>query len=263
MGGVELKFLFVGVLTEASVSYPYLDGIDQFDNWQTYGENWRDDVDGVTSQDQYGDEFVACPDNMKSIMVTDYGYFSYFFIQEKIIIEAAQGITLSLVFAFIILTIATQNWMMAMYSVGVIFAIVMCVIGFTVANGWKLGVIEAVIYVMVVGMSVDYVVHLSEAYLASGKETREDRTMRMLGIVGSAVLSGALSTMIGIFWLLFATIVIFLKFGSFIFFLIFCSCGMSLVAFTAAMTMIGPEGQKGSVNICFENGKSRCKGDPN
>merc|ERR1712083_1295553 len=149
--------------------------------------------------------------------VTDYGYFSYFFIQEKIIIEAAQGITLSLVFAFIILTIVTQNWMMAMYSVGVIFAIVMCVIGFTVANGWKLGVIEAVIYVMVVGMSVDYVVHLSEAYLASGKEKREDRTRRMLGIVGSAVLSGALSTMIGIFWLLFATIMIFLKFGAFSF----------------------------------------------
>jgi len=137
----------------------------------------------------------------------------------------------------------------------------MCVIGFTVANGWKLGVIEAVIYVMVVGMSVDYVVHLSEAYLASGKQTREDRTMRMLGIVGSAVLSGALSTMIGIFWLLFATIIIFLKFGSFIFFLVAVSCLFSLVSFTAAMSAVGPEGDKGDIRMLYLNCKKRMSGE--
>ena len=194
-------------------------------------------------------------------MVTDWGWFSYYFLQEKIIQEAAFGIALSLGFAFIILTLATQNWIMAMYSVMVIFAIVMCVIGFTVANGWKLGVIEAIIYVMVVGMSVDYVVHLSEAYLASGKEKRVDRSRRMLGIVGSAVLSGAMSTMIGIFWLLFATIMIFLKFGAFIFFLIACSCFFSLVSFSAAMSAFGPEGEKGNIRAIYRKCKRRCTGE--
>lgn len=150
---------------------------------------------------------------------------------------------------------------MAAYSCIVIFSIVMCVIGFTVANGWKLGVIEAIIYVMVVGMSVDYVVHLSEAYLASGKEKRVDRTRRMLGIVGSAVLSGALSTMIGIFWLLFATIMIFLKFGAFIFFLIACSCVFSLVSFTAAMSAIGPEGDKGDIRVLYRKCRRLCGGE--
>merc|ERR1719461_830236 len=98
-------------------------------------------------------------------------------------------------------------------------------------------------------MSVDYVVHLSEAYLASGRESRKERTMRMLGILGSAVLSGAMSTMIGIFWLLFATVMIFLKFGAFIFF---------LVAFTAAMSAIGPEGDKGDIRVIYLNCKRRC-----
>merc|ERR1719471_2723159 len=197
---------------------------------------------------------------MSSILVTDYGFFSYYFIQEKIIAEAVFGIALSLLFAFIILTLATQNWMMSMYAVFVIFSIVMCVVGFTVANGWKLGVIEAVIYVMVVGMSVDYVVHLSEAYLASGKVKREDRTRRMLGIVGSAVLSGAISTMVGIFWLLFATVVIFLKFGSFIFFLIACSCAFSLISFTAAMSAIGPEGDEGDIWVIYKRCRRKIMG---
>merc|ERR1712079_466612 len=236
------------------------DGIDQFNEWQDYGENWANNVDGVTTQDQDGNEFVDTPTSLSALTVTDMGYFSYYYIQKKIIQEAVIGIGLSLLFALIILTIATGNWLMAMYSTIVIFSIVMCVIGFTVANGWKLGVIEAVIYVMVVGMSVDYVVHLSEAYLASGKETREDRTMRMLGIVGSAVLSGALSTLIGIFWLLFATIMIFLKFGSFIFFLIACSCVFSLVSFTAVMSAIGPEGDKGDIRVLYRKCRALCGG---
>merc|ERR1712003_227389 len=112
----------------------------------------------------------------------------------------------------------------------------------------------------VVGMSVDYVVHLSEAYLASGQETRFFRSRRMLGIVGSSVLSGAISTMLGIFWLFFATNMIFFKFGSFIFFLICCSCGMSLIAFTAAMTHIGPEGDSGNVLALYKKCVARCKG---
>merc|ERR1712113_780959 len=168
---------------------------------------------------------------------------------------------LSLILAFVILTFATANWIIAIYSVFTIFVVVICVMGFGMANGWKLGVIEAVIYVMVVGMSVDYVVHLSEAYLASGESKREGRTRRMLGIVGSSVLSGAISTLLGIFWLFFATNQIFFKFGSFIFFLISCSCLMSLVAFTAAMTYVGPEGDSGNVYILYKNCVARCKGE--
>merc|ERR1719221_2568539 len=83
----------------------------------------------------------------------------------------------------------------------------------------------------------------------------------MLGIVGSSVLSGAISTMLGIFWLFFATNMIFFKFGSFIFFLICCSCGMSLIAFTAAMTHIGPEGDSGNIVLCAKRLRARCKGE--
>merc|ERR1712129_530866 len=115
--------------------------------------------------------------------------------------------------------------------------------------------------VMVVGMSVDYVVHLSEAYLASGEEQRFFRSRRMLGIVGSSILSGAMSTLLGIFWLFFATNMIFFKFGSFIFFLIFCSCLMSLVAFAAMMTYVGPEGDSGDIVKCWQKCRARCSDD--
>eukprot|EP01084_Bolivina_argentea_P002491 4595_1 len=253
---IDLKFITVSVLTDASVTYNYNDGIKLFDNWQKFGDKWRDNIPGQNSNDKNGNAFVETPSTLKSIMITDRIIFSYFYTQRQIIREAISGIGLSLGFAFIILTLATQNWIMALYSCFVIFSIVVCVMGFSIINGWKLGIIEAIIYVMVVGMSVDYVVHLSEAYLACGKQTRIDRSRRMLGIVGGSVLSGAVSTLIGILWLFFATIVIFKKFGAFIFFLIFVSLTFSMVSFTAAMSSFGPEGSTGNIILCA---KKCCK----
>ena len=129
--------------------------------------------------------------------------------------------------------------------------IVVTVIGFTVLMGWKLGVIEAVIFVLVVGMSVDYVVHLAEAYLASGENNRVDSARRMLGIVGSSIVSGAVSTGSGVFVLFFANVVVFFKFGTTIFWLVFMSISFSIFAFTATISMIGPEDDFGNVYICL------------
>lgn len=42
----------------------------------------------------------------------------------------------------------------------------------------------------VVGFSVDYTIHLSDAYLESDKATRTERTQEMLAIMGPSVLSG-------------------------------------------------------------------------
>ena len=49
------------------------------------------------------------------------------------------GISISLVLALVILVIATNNWVIALMSAFVIFMIVVCVIGFSVMLGWKLG----------------------------------------------------------------------------------------------------------------------------
>ena len=258
---LDPKFFIVDVLTEGQITDDFNDGITFYEDWQEYIKNWRNNIDGITTIDINGDEFINTPSTLKSIMTV--GMFWYYYLQEEILYEAYTGIGMSLFLAFIILTLATQNWITSLYSVIVISSIVICVMGFTTFNGWKLGIVEAIIYVMVVGMSVDYVVHLSEAYLASGKYYRQDRTRRMLGIVGGSVLSGALSTLIGIFWLFFATGVTFFKFGSFIFFLISVSLLLSLIAFTATMSVIGPEGSSGNVVLCAKRCWKLVKKDNN
>jgi len=248
---LELKFFTVTVKTEIEASTNYVEGIELYLNWQDFIKMWEENDNGINSVDQYGNDYLDTPQSLQSIKAIS-GLFSYFYTQRQIIDEAIIGIGVSLSLALLVLTVATGNWAMALYSTFTIGAIVICVMGFTTLNGWKLGVIEAVIYVMVVGMSVDYVVHLSEAYLVSGKYHREARARRMLGIVGGSVLSGAMSTLIGIFWLFFATVVMMYKFGAFIFFLISVSCIVSLISFTAAMTLIGPEGEFGDIVVCYK-----------
>merc|ERR1719419_1956302 len=133
--------------------------------------------------------------------------------------------------------------------------------GFTVMLGYRLGVVEAVIYIMVVGMSVDYVVHLAEAYLHSGEVLRVHAARRMLGIVGISVISGAVSTCGGIMFLIFSYNQFFFKFGLNIFFLMVMASLYALVGFTAAMSSFGPEGPQGNTTICYYWCLSLCNKD--
>uniref|UniRef100_A0A7S3UNQ6 SSD domain-containing protein n=1 Tax=Heterosigma akashiwo TaxID=2829 RepID=A0A7S3UNQ6_HETAK len=112
-----------------------------------------------------------------------------------------------------------------------------------------MGVVESIIYVMVVGLSVDYTVHLSEAYLASGRATRQERTRAMVAAMGGSVLSGAFSTLGATTFLMMADIIFFTKFGSIIFFLICQSMVISLVGFTAMLDCFGPQVPQPGENI--------------
>eukprot|EP00493_Phyllostaurus_siculus_P012923 UN13112 len=89
--------------------------------------------------------------------------------------------------------------------------------------GWKLGILESIIHVMVVGMAVDYVVHLGEAYLeaADVHHDRHSRARDMLETRGFSIISGAVSTLGGISILLAAFVLFFKKFAIVMFFLIF------------------------------------------
>eukprot|EP00494_Astrolonche_serrata_P024814 UN25074 len=207
----------------------------------------------------------AVPKTIKDSYVTDERYFSYYYLQATLLSETYSGIALSLTFAFVILNIATANYVMACVATAVITQIVIMILGFTVIMGWKLGILESIIYVMVVGMSVDYVVHLGESYLESAEEVNHDvlhdpdsrhfRAKMMLEIRGFSVLSGAISTLGGIFFLFFAFIIFFVKFAYVIFFLIFCSLMYSLVFFTACMDTFGPEGTFGEWHLVWEDFK--------
>jgi len=210
---------------------------------ETSGCTWENSVCGPTTLGYPGE----APRGVQSILVTDQGMFAYFFLQEQLLSECVFGIVLALFCAFLILNWATKNYIIATVATCTIAMIVMLVIGFTVALGWKLGILESIIYVMVVGMAVDYVVHLGEAYLEAAHvhHDRHSRSRDMLEVRGFSILSGAISTLGGIAILFSAFIIFFYKFAVIMFFLIAMSLWYSLVFFAAVMDSFGPSGDFG------------------
>jgi len=178
------------------------------------------------------------------------GTFHYFHLQKFMTSECISGIILSLLIAFVILCFATHNLYMSIFSVTTIAIIVCSVVAFAVWQGWKLGVVEAIIFVMVVGMSVDYVIHLSDAYVECKATKRGPRTQEMLTKMGVSIVSGALSTIGMSFFLGFFTFVTFFsKIGLIMFFMIWMAMIFSLVGLSAFLDLVGPEDEHGKIEI--------------
>ena len=104
---------------------------------------------------------------------------------------------------------------------------------------------------MVVGLSVDYVVHLAEGYHMSAHTDRMSRLRDMLEEVGISVFSGACTSLGASLFMFFAQIQFLVKFGIFM----FCTIGFSLIFslgfFTTIMGILGPSGSTGDIGVLF------------
>lgn len=229
---VGLRFNRIHILTDMRhTSMKFEDGIDLYKTWEEYMES----------------KLTEAPPGLRSGFQTARGVWHYYFLQEQLVSEAYTGIFLSLLFAFIVLTIATKNIIISTVATMTITMIVISVMGYAVMNGWKLGILESINFILVPGLAVDYSVHLVDAYLESHKKTRDEKVNDMLVEVGVSVISGALSTLGASFFMFFSPISFFFKFASFIFATILLSCFFSLVFLASLLAIIGPIGDTGSI----------------
>lgn len=189
-----------------------------------------------------GNSCTSVKDQAQGFVTT----FAFAFVKNQLIKEAFSGIYLSVGLAFVVLFLATGNVVIAIYSTLIISCIIICVIGTTVLMGWKLGILESIAFVMVPGMSVDFVAHLADGYLESKWTNRGDRVRDMLAHVGISVVSGAFSTLGASLFLFMPTIVFFNKFGTMIFITIIFSLSWSLLFLPALLaTPLGPQANTG------------------
>ena len=129
--------------------------------------------------------------------------------------------------------------------------------------GWNLGVMESINLTLVVGLSVDYAVHLADSYVRCEYSDRTSRVKHMLGNVGVSVLAGASTTLGASAFMLGSRILFFFQFGIFIFCTIGFSIVYALVVFTITIGLIGPEGDKGNILYILDYFKRKKPLPPN
>ena len=119
--------------------------------------------------------------------------------------------------------------------------------------------LESLNMVLVVGLAVDYCVHLAEGYSRSTHTDRKGRLKDALTEVGISVLSGCITTVGASAFMLFAFILFFTQFGTFLFATLGFSFLYSIAFFTTCLGLFGPQGDSGSVKLIAKRIYNCCR----
>uniref|UniRef100_A0A7S0KEQ6 SSD domain-containing protein n=4 Tax=Ostreococcus mediterraneus TaxID=1486918 RepID=A0A7S0KEQ6_9CHLO len=150
--------------------------------------------------------------------------------------------------------VSTQNIVIMLYSIFAILTILVVVVSSIVSLGWTLGFLEGICLVILIGLSVDYVIHIGHAYAHAARQsgaTREESARHAIATMGFPVLSAAFTTLIAALFLLNATIVFFTKFGIVTVLSSIYSSFVSVVLFVALLAAAGPTNGFGDFSRLF------------
>eukprot|EP01065_Artemidia_motanka_P010786 TRINITY_DN1577_c0_g1_i1.p1 TRINITY_DN1577_c0_g1~~TRINITY_DN1577_c0_g1_i1.p1 ORF type:complete len:1229 (+),score=201.00 TRINITY_DN1577_c0_g1_i1:165-3851(+) len=245
--GAQMRYAAVAVETTMLYPVAFEDGLPVNTAWEEYISDIRNSMaPPLKSVFHIGRRIGSSNSDGKSV---EDNSFHWMKVQETLVQTAISGIILGLVLALIVLVLATGNVIVGVLATMTIVLIVIMVLGIIYFAGWKIGVLESLNLTLVVGLSVDYVVHLAHAYTESTKIKREEKIKEALLHVGGSVLSGAFTTLGSSLFMLFAKILFFFQFGLIVFATIGFSCVYALVFFPAMMSVLGPQGEKGELPL--------------
>ena len=171
---------------------------------------------------------------------------------------AATNLAASLALAFLVLLLSTCDVVVSTIAASCIGSVVATVLGCMYIRGWSFGIIESICTTVLVGLSVDYTVHIANAYVNccdeggpgmtltrrdggfggdGGEEEEEREAWRRIRIalrrMGLSVISGAVTTVGAASFLLGCVITFFDTFGEFICVTLVAALVHALVVFPA------------------------------
>jgi len=149
------------------------------------------------------------------------------------------------------LTIVTCNMLLAFWAIFSVGMILVSVISVMVYQGWEMGVSESISVVMLIGLSVDYIVHLAQAYKRSVASHRSAKTRVAFQEMGVSIFSSTVTTFLAGVALFGGQITIFKKFALVICATVIFSFLISMLFFGALMHTLGPQDAWCDLCNCF------------
>eukprot|EP01050_Picozoa_sp_SAG11_P011550 SAG11_NODE_1231_length_5456_cov_3.733246_1_plen_1132_part_00 len=157
-----------------------------------------------------------------------------------------QSGSLALAIAFAVLLGATRSMRVSLLATVAIAAILAWTMGSVVLMGWKLGMMESTNIAILIGISVDFVVHFAHAYVhppTSELSGTDQRVRHSLTTMGISVVAAAMTTFLSAMVLSMCTLTFFDKFGVFLSVTMVASTLLSVGFFQALLGQFGPVGR--------------------
>jgi len=228
----ELKFVILRFTAPLISGAPYSDTHPLWARWEAFVEDMN----------------ALAPAGVGNAFQTAGMSWCFMMTERSFVSSLVTGMALAMGMAFAVLLLATQNWIVASYATLSIMGIVACVLGSAKLQGWQLGIAESISGVILIGFSVDYVVHISELYVKQGlNKPRVYKVTQTLKCMGISIVAGAITTFGSGLFLFFCTITFFEKFAILICLTISMSLCWSLGFLSTLLIVAGPEHGQGSI----------------
>ncbi|KAL8592691.1 hypothetical protein ACOMHN_037631 [Nucella lapillus] len=152
--------------------------------------------------------------------------------------------------AVAVMTVVTfiflPHLLMVLLVVLTIVMILTGIFGFLYYWNLTLSSITMIHLVMSVGFSVDFSAHVCAAYLLSDSESRQERASDAIRHAAGPILNGAISTMLGVLFLLLSSSFIFQSFFRVMFLVILFGLLHAVFFLPAVLSLLGPENRRGN-----------------
>lgn len=121
-------------------------------------------------------------------------YWAWMASERAFFSSAVQGTIIAACFAFLILLLATKNIILAVISIFCVAIVIISVVAIMSLKGWEFGVSESISVVIIIGLSVDYIVHLAADYQHSAETERGKKIKQAYTEMGISIMSGTITT---------------------------------------------------------------------
>lgn len=126
-----------------------------------------------------------------------HSYLQFYDLQKSLASGTQVSLGISVAIAFGVVLFTTWNFLISIYTIISISFVMSTTIGTLVLAGWRLNIMESIIFSVAAGLAVDFTLHYGVAYrCAPDKSSRAKRVNYSFTHLGSAVAMGAFTTFI-------------------------------------------------------------------
>lgn len=190
----------------------------------------------------------TCNGEAPCVMTQPWGYFFWRAALQGLQDSAIQNIVIALIASYFVLVLVTRNVIVPLLAVMSIGSTVVWVLATAFLAGLKFDSNVSILIVMVVGMAVDYAVHLTHFYNEAAGD-RYEKAQAALHGVGVSVVGGAITTAGAAFPLCFSpNYQFFYQAGVFILCVAFYGIIFSFTLLMPLFMVCGPTGETGDIS---------------
>jgi len=193
---------------------------------------------------------IQKPDTARSVFAWTWDW-TWSPSQEGTITGMTLGMSIAFPIAFVTLLLATHNVILSFFAILSVGSIVANTLGMCQFYlGWYLGTAEAIAGVMVIGLAVDYTIHLGHMYdhgSTVGLHSREEKFAYAIEKMALTVIAGAITTAGAGIFMFACQSTFFPKMATLISGTVIFSIIYSLLFFMPLLSLVGPEGDFGRI----------------